>query len=190
MPVAAVAATGLIAVSAPSALADTAGPASACAAIGGTGASGPGSSGGSSSRTGAGSSAPMLRGTPGISLPVLDGPTQALQLLTGPGSPQRTDRQWGIAGTDLGIAFTGADGETFLAFGDTVACDGSATDWRSNVLLRTGDSDYADGLDVDPGPGPRRLDRPARQGRRIHPVVEDPGSRAHRHTHLRRRGGR
>lgn len=149
VPVAAVAATGLIAVSAPSALADTAGPAGACAAIGGTGASGPGSSGGSSSRTGAGSSAPMLRGTPGISLPVLDGPTQALQLLTGPGSPQRTDRQWGVAGTDLGIAFTGADGETFLAFGDTVACDGTATDWRSNVLLRTGDSDYADGLDVD-----------------------------------------
>lgn len=96
-----------------------------------------------------GSSAPMLQGTPGKTLTVLKGPTQAMHLLTGAGSPQRTDQRWALADTDLGIAFTDENGDTILAFGDTVACDGTPTDWRSNTLVRTRDRDYTDGLHID-----------------------------------------
>lgn len=81
-------------------------------------------------------------------MPVLEGPTQAVHLVTGAGSPQRTDRLWGLAGTDLGIAFTDAEGTTFMAFGDTVACDNSASDWRSNTLVKSYNTDYSDGLQI------------------------------------------
>lgn len=140
---AAATAAGVLLTSSPLALAD--GPSGVC----GGSPSGPGgSSGGGSSFRGA-AAAPALTATPGLSLPVLEGRTEALSLLTGAGSPQRTDRQWGIAGTDLGIAFTTQAGDTILAFGDTVACDGSTTDWRSNVLVRTSDTNYTDGLKLE-----------------------------------------
>ncbi|PRQ11198.1 hypothetical protein C1Y63_07345 [Corynebacterium sp. 13CS0277] len=90
-------------------------------------------------------SPPWLRGKPG-QLPVLRGHTEALHLLTGPGSPQRTHERFGIGGTDLGISFTDARGRMYFAFGDTMRCGGDLG-WRSNVLLRTTDNNPADGID-------------------------------------------
>ncbi|WP_245797301.1 DUF4185 domain-containing protein [Corynebacterium aquilae] len=87
---------------------------------------------------------PWIRGNPG-QLPVIKGHTEALHLLTGPGSPQRTHRSFRIGGTDLGIAFDDSAGNTYLVFGDTMGC-GSSLDWRSNALLRTKDHNYADQL--------------------------------------------
>ncbi|GAA1470717.1 DUF4185 domain-containing protein [Corynebacterium felinum] len=81
-------------------------------------------------------------------IPVLKGHTQAVHLLTGPGSPQRTDRLFSVSGTDLGIAWTGPDG-TYIAFGDTMSCLGEGDGWRSNVLMRTTDVDYSDSLRVE-----------------------------------------
>ncbi|MCS4492545.1 DUF4185 domain-containing protein [Corynebacterium sp. ES2715-CONJ3] len=82
-------------------------------------------------------------------MPILQGATQSLHLLTGPGSPQRTHSRFGISGTDLGIAWSGPENYTYMAFGDTMSCDGADNGWRSNVLLRTVDKDYSDGLTLD-----------------------------------------
>ncbi|MCX7539004.1 DUF4185 domain-containing protein [Corynebacterium sp. P5875] len=91
---------------------------------------------------------PWLKGRPG-QLPIIRGHTEALQLITGPGSPGRTDHAFGVAGTDLGVALSDTEGRLMLVFGDTVACDGSTADWRSNTIVRTGDPEYGDGLDID-----------------------------------------
>lgn len=80
-------------------------------------------------------------------------PTQFLQLLTGPGSPDRTDNKWGVTATDLGFAYEspGANGtnHTNLVFGDTFSCRGDDSGWRSNVILRTNDRNYGDGLNLN-----------------------------------------
>ncbi|MEZ2122095.1 DUF4185 domain-containing protein [Corynebacterium sp. CCM 9203] len=94
------------------------------------------------------SNPPWLKGRPG-QLPIIKGHTEALHLVTGPGSPARTDRAFGIAGTDLGVALKDAEGHLMLIFGDTVACDDSSSDWRSNTIVRTSDLDYADGLEIE-----------------------------------------
>lgn len=80
------------------------------------------------------------------------GPTRSMHFLTGPSSPDRTDRKWGITSTDLGIAYLDDSEENtprmYLAFGDTFSCSGSGDGWRSNVLLRTRDFNYGDGVSV------------------------------------------
>ncbi|QCB28355.1 hypothetical protein CENDO_05355 [Corynebacterium endometrii] len=80
-----------------------------------------------------------------------ESPTQFLQLLTGPGSPDRTDKKWGVTATDLGFAYESEDASgirsTNLVFGDTFSCSGNGG-WRSNVILRTDDLNYGDGLNV------------------------------------------
>lgn len=79
----------------------------------------------------------------------LEGPTQSLHILTGPASPDRTDH-WGITSTDLGIAYLDkGSNQTYLAFGDTGGCRAPGDDfWRSNALVRTQDSNFGDGLDL------------------------------------------
>ena len=81
----------------------------------------------------------------------LSGPTRSLRFLTGPSSPDRTDYHWGITSTDLGVAYLNpADGKTYLAFGDTGSCRSAEDDgWRSNVLVRTGDRNFGDGLHLE-----------------------------------------
>ena len=72
--------------------------------------------------------------------------------VTGPDSPNRTDR-FEIAGQDLGSMFQ-ADGKTWLVFGDTFGqrepgqTGGGGTEWRSNALAWTTDTDPADGLTI------------------------------------------
>lgn len=95
-----------------------------------------------------GSSTPFASQNPG-QMPVFQGPTTALHLITGPGSPTRTDKAFQIGGTDLGIAFTDDQNHTYLAFGDTMSCYSADSGWRSNTLLRTTDQDFTDNLNVE-----------------------------------------
>ncbi|AZA13447.1 DUF4185 domain-containing protein [Corynebacterium choanae] len=90
---------------------------------------------------------PWLTDAPG-KLPVLAGHTQAIGLVTGPGSPGRTDTRFGVGGTDLGIVLDDGRGGYYLIFGDTTNCGGLAQ-WRSNVALHSNDTVYADGVYVD-----------------------------------------
>jgi Domain of unknown function (DUF4185) len=73
--------------------------------------------------------------------------------VTGPDSPNHTGR-FEIAGQDLGSMFQ-AYGKTWLVFGDTFGrrdpgqTGGGGTEWRSNTLAWTNDTDPADGLRLD-----------------------------------------
>ena len=77
------------------------------------------------------------------------GPTQIMQLITGSGSPNRTDRKFDISGTDLGIAYSDGAGKSYYVFGDSMDCSSEGDGWRSNLLLRTSDHDYGDGLRLE-----------------------------------------
>src|SRR5258708_943973 len=73
--------------------------------------------------------------------------------LTGPGSPNKTDR-FEIAGQDLGSMFE-AGGKTWFVFGDTFGqrdpglTGGGGTEWRSNTLAFSTDNDPTDGIRLD-----------------------------------------
>ncbi|KAA0917345.1 DUF4185 domain-containing protein [Dietzia sp. ANT_WB102] len=96
---------------------------------------------------------PWITGEEGT-VPVLRGPTQFLQLVTGPTSPTESINKYGVAGTDLGIMWdngaTGDNRQVLMAFGDTMGdCTVPGNQWRSNVLFRSGDADLSDGITVD-----------------------------------------
>lgn len=86
---------------------------------------------------------------------VLKGVTNVAEVgpLTGPDSPNRTDR-YQIAGQDLGSMFR-AHGKTWFVFGDTFGqrdegmTGGGGTQWRSNVLGYSTDTDPANGITLD-----------------------------------------
>lgn len=86
-------------------------------------------------------------------VPVLDGPTEFLQLVTGPTSPNETMEQYSISGTDLGIMWDNGDSEdpqTLFAFGDTMGdCSTPDNEWRSNVLLRSKTTELENGLEFN-----------------------------------------
>jgi hypothetical protein len=73
--------------------------------------------------------------------------------LTGPSSPNKTDK-YEIAGQDLGSMFE-AFGKTWFVFGDTFGqretglTGGGGTEWRSNALAYTTDTDPTDGIRLD-----------------------------------------
>ena len=82
-------------------------------------------------------------------IPVLKGATSVLQLVTGPTSPARTDSEFNIHGTDLGIMFEHG-GETMVMFGDTFGdCTKANNDWRSNVMLTAQSGTPTDGLKIN-----------------------------------------
>lgn len=95
---------------------------------------------------------PWITGDQGT-VPVLRGPTQFVQLVTGPTSPNESISRYGVAGTDLGIMWdngNATDPKTLLAFGDTMGdCTLPGNQWRSNVLFRSADTEFSDGLTVD-----------------------------------------
>ncbi|NLD85345.1 MAG: DUF4185 domain-containing protein [Actinomycetales bacterium] len=95
---------------------------------------------------------PWITGEEGT-VPVLRGPTQFRQLVTGPTSPSESISKYGVAGTDLGIMWdngNAADPEVLMAFGDTMGdCTVPGNQWRSNVLFRSGDTDLEDGLTIE-----------------------------------------
>ncbi|MFP4406860.1 DUF4185 domain-containing protein [Rhodosalinus sp.] len=63
------------------------------------------------------------------------GPAEVVRQLTGPGSPNATDR-WNVHGTDLGHMIR-HKGALYMVFGDTYGPDGGA--WRSNTMARIED---------------------------------------------------
>ncbi|WP_235871031.1 DUF4185 domain-containing protein [Rhodococcus spongiicola] len=129
-----------------------------------------GSSGGSGSAGGSGStgsliggigsaagllanSLPWIRDSPDGVLPELRGSTEAIEMVTGPGSPNGSIEKYGVAGTDLGIMWDNGQGQVLMAFGDTVGdCDVPGTQWRSNVLFRSNDTTLSDGMRIDSSP--------------------------------------
>ena len=81
-------------------------------------------------------------------IPVLKGATSVLQLVTGPTSPNKTDSEYNIHGTDLGIMFEHGD-ETMVMFGDTFGdCTPTDNAWRSNVMLTAESGTPTDGLEI------------------------------------------
>lgn len=98
-------------------------------------------------------SLPWITGAPNGALPVLTGKTKALEMVTGPGSPNNTINRFSVAGTDLGIMWDNGAGEVLMAFGDTVGdCGIEGDQWRSNVLFRSDDASLADGMRIDNSP--------------------------------------
>ncbi|MER2208691.1 MAG: DUF4185 domain-containing protein, partial [Rhodococcus sp. (in: high G+C Gram-positive bacteria)] len=100
---------------------------------------------------------PWITGAPNGALPVLTGRTKAIEMVTGPGSPNNTIERFNVSGTDLGIMWdnglSGPDHDVLMAFGDTVGdCDTPGDDWRSNVLFRSNDTAIADGMKIDSSP--------------------------------------
>ena len=95
---------------------------------------------------------PWITGEEGT-VPVLRGPTQFLQLVTGPTSPTESISRYGVAGTDLGIMWDNGDPtdpQILMAFGDTMGdCTIPGSQWRSNVLFRSRDDDLSDGVTID-----------------------------------------
>lgn len=73
-------------------------------------------------------------------------------------NPNRTDENFNVGGTDLGIAWDMGKGKTGFFFGDTYGRKfiqvkgggpGEAGDWRSNVLGISSDQDPSDGITLD-----------------------------------------
>ena len=100
---------------------------------------------------------PWITGSPDGGLPVLTGRTRAIEMVTGPGSPNDTINRFNVSGTDLGIMWdndnAGGAHQTMIAFGDTVGdCGAEGDDWRSNVLFRSADTDLATGMRIDSSP--------------------------------------
>jgi Domain of unknown function (DUF4185) len=81
-------------------------------------------------------------------------PTVKVADLTGPGS---SAENFGVGGTDLGIAVALADGRTGFIFGDTFdECRAGGPGWRSPVMLRSGDTSLRslnDGIAFDDAVG-------------------------------------
>ncbi|WP_235871032.1 DUF4185 domain-containing protein [Rhodococcus spongiicola] len=98
-------------------------------------------------------SLPWIIGSPDGALPVLTGRTKAIEMVTGPGSPNKSIEKYGVSGTDLGIMWDNGQGQVLMAFGDTFGdCDDPPTQWRSNVLFRSSDETLRDGMRIDSSP--------------------------------------
>ena len=93
-------------------------------------------------------------------IPILEGRTTTVELMTGPTSPNRTVERFGITGTDLGILWDNGGDEVdsrphqvMMALGDTMGdCDVPGDQWRSNILFRSSDRTLADGMRIDDAP--------------------------------------
>ena len=73
----------------------------------------------------------------------------------GSGWTQTNNTRWAnVYGTDVGLMwFNGVNNRTQLAFGDTFSGPNMTGDWRSNVLLLSGDTNLTDGLQlINTGP--------------------------------------
>lgn len=135
------AASGMSVLSAPTAGAEP------CGGIGGPGSSplfgSSGSAGGGPGKDPRGPQGP---------LPSITGSATSVAWVTGPLSPNDTYDRFGISGTDLGISWDNGAGQTLMAFGDTFGnCSVSGAQWRSNVLMRSNDTNLADGITVADG---------------------------------------
>lgn len=88
--------------------------------------------------------------TPKPTMPVV-GKTMRLPLVTGPlitTAPYGQPGNYGIAGTDLGIMWDDGAGHVLMIFGDTFDQPNMTGVWRSNVLLRTVDTNLSNGIQI------------------------------------------
>lgn len=91
------------------------------------------------------------RGPQGPLAPIRSSNTESISWVTGPVSSNSTYDRLGMSGTDLGITWDNGSGQTLMAFGDTFGnCSLPGQQWRNNVLLRSNDTNPADGIDVHP----------------------------------------
>ncbi|RDI16328.1 uncharacterized protein DUF4185 [Rhodococcus sp. AG1013] len=100
-------------------------------------------------------SLPWITGAPNGALPVLSGKTKAIEMVTGPGSPNKSIEKYSVSGTDLGIMWDSGDADhgVMMLFGDTVGdCGIEGDQWRSNVLFRSTDANLTDGMRIDDSP--------------------------------------
>ncbi len=75
------------------------------------------------------------------------GPSQTVQWVTGPLSPNRTDKRFAITATDVGVPWDNGSGQVLMAFGDTWGKCNGALVWRHNTMLRAnGNSDLDKGI--------------------------------------------
>ncbi|WP_194409903.1 DUF4185 domain-containing protein [Microbacterium cremeum] len=95
--------------------------------------------------------APVVKAA--LPLPADHSPAVLVSKMTGPKSVSATDTRWRVTGTDLGIMWDNGHGEILTALGDTFGDwggpGGGGGDWRSNVLLRSTDTDLSDGMTFD-----------------------------------------
>ncbi|MDL9946333.1 DUF4185 domain-containing protein [Gordonia sp. ABSL11-1] len=77
----------------------------------------------------------------------LKGASRAVQWVTGPRSPNRTDQRFSITATDVGVPWDNGSGQVLMAFGDTWGkCAGQMV-WRHNTMLRSnGNADLDKGI--------------------------------------------
>ncbi|WAC53609.1 DUF4185 domain-containing protein [Gordonia sp. SL306] len=77
----------------------------------------------------------------------LRGASTAIQWVTGPRSPNRTDQRFSITSTDVGVPWDNGSGQVLMAFGDTWGrCAGQMV-WRHNTMLRSnGNSNLDKGI--------------------------------------------
>ena len=78
-------------------------------------------------------------------MPKVTGNTEAMHMLTGRFSPDRTDKT-GLSSTDLGIMWDSGDGRVLAAFGDSFRCGAGNNGWHSNALYETDDMDPSNGI--------------------------------------------
>lgn len=89
-------------------------------------------------------------------------------------NPNNSDYRWNLGGTDLGIIWEMSNGEYGILFGDSYGSDfrpvgggpGAASDWRSNVLAFSDNTDLENGLKFK-----SMLVSPSRPDRAV-PVIE------------------
>jgi hypothetical protein len=79
-------------------------------------------------------------------------PAAMIEKITGPGAINDTAGRWDIKSTDLGIMWDNGSGQVLTAFGDTFGATwtgpggSGGSNWRSNVLVRSSDTNLADGM--------------------------------------------
>lgn len=88
-------------------------------------------------------------------LPKLHGVSTAIEWVTGPRSPSRTDLRFSITSADVGVPWDNGSGQVLMAFGDTWGKCGGQMVWRHNTMLRSdGNSNLDKGVTFpDPIPG-------------------------------------
>lgn len=95
----------------------------------------------------------LLISTPAASAVMTSAKSPAIVVgkVTGPGSTSATDTTWNVKATDLGIMWDNGSGQVLTAFGDTFGASwappgANGDDWRSQVLLRSNDTNLSDGM--------------------------------------------
>lgn len=73
--------------------------------------------------------------------------------VTGADATTDTTTPWDVGATDLGVIWDDGDDNVLVAFGDTFSTPGDDGagfgNWRSNVLFRSADRDFTDGMALD-----------------------------------------